>query len=91
MSVIHYGVDINDFPLGKGQGGYVLFLGRMNPGKGLHTAIEIAGAAGARLKIAAKCRERAEQTYFNDVIKPPMGPNAFNMSARPITVKNCSS
>ncbi|NNN19983.1 MAG: glycosyltransferase family 4 protein [Acidimicrobiaceae bacterium] len=72
-AVIYHGIDVSDFPIGDGKGGYALFLGRMSPDKGVHTAIEVARAAGIPLKIAAKCRERTEQLYFDDVVKPMLG------------------
>ena len=34
MAVIHHGVDVAQFPFGRGDGGYVLFLGRMSPDEG---------------------------------------------------------
>ena len=34
MAVIHHGVDVSQFPFGRGDGGYVVFLGRMSVGKG---------------------------------------------------------
>ncbi|MDA8080771.1 MAG: glycosyltransferase family 4 protein [Actinomycetota bacterium] len=72
-AVIHHGVNLKEFPVGDGRGGYALFLGRMSPDKGVHTAIEAARRAGVPLKIAAKCRERGEQAYFDEVIKPMLG------------------
>ena len=68
--VIHHGVDPEAFPVGEGGGGYFAFLGRMNPDKGVHEAVEVVRAAGARLKIAAKMREPAEHEYFNADVKP---------------------
>ena len=50
-------------------GGYVAFLGRISPEKRPDRAIEIAARAGARLKMAAKI-DRADQAYWDDVIKP---------------------
>src|SRR5207237_8891409 len=32
--VIHHGIDANDFPVGNGSGGYLLFLGRLSPAQG---------------------------------------------------------
>jgi glycosyltransferase involved in cell wall biosynthesis len=37
---IHHGVDVSDFPMGAGTGGYCAVLGRMSPDKGIHIAIE---------------------------------------------------
>lgn len=68
--VIHHGVDPSSFPIGDGSGGYLLFLGRMSPHKGVREAIEIARRTGARLLIAAKMREQIEREYFAGVIEP---------------------
>jgi glycosyltransferase involved in cell wall biosynthesis len=71
--VIHHGVDLDRFPFGRGDGGYALFLGRMTPEKGVHTAVEIARAAGVPLRIAAKMREEAEHAYFAERVRPLLG------------------
>jgi glycosyltransferase involved in cell wall biosynthesis len=71
--VIHHGVDPQRFQAGTGQGGYLLFLGRMTPGKGAHEAILIAREAGYPLKIAAKMRNPAEKAYFRDRVEPLLG------------------
>lgn len=73
IDVIHHGVDLNEYQLGRGDGGYALFLGRMNPDKGVHSAIKVAREAGVPLRIAAKCREDSEKAYFEDVIRPMLG------------------
>jgi glycosyltransferase involved in cell wall biosynthesis len=71
--VIHHGVDVAAFPNGTGDGGYTLFLGRMNPDKGIDAAIRAARAAGVRLLIAAKMREPREVAYYRDHIEPMLG------------------
>src|SRR5487761_2584200 len=48
---------------------YAAFLGRISPEKGVDKAIRIAGAAGMKLKIAAKV-DKADQAYWDDEIKP---------------------
>jgi glycosyltransferase involved in cell wall biosynthesis len=68
--VIHHGVDVDRFPVGPGTGGYLLFLGRMSPTKGVREAVEIARRTGAPLIIAAKMRERGEREYFDSMIAP---------------------
>ncbi|MEY2397535.1 MAG: hypothetical protein QOJ00_709 [Actinomycetota bacterium] len=68
--VIHHGVDVADFPVGDGAGGYCLFLGRMSIDKGPHRAIAAAKEAGVPLKMAAKMREAWERTYFEDFVQP---------------------
>jgi glycosyltransferase involved in cell wall biosynthesis len=71
--VIHHGVDLGDLPVGIGDGDYALFLGRMNPDKGVHHAVEAARSAGVPLKVAAKMSEPAEVDYYNSVVKPLLG------------------
>jgi glycosyltransferase involved in cell wall biosynthesis len=75
-AVIHHGVDVARFPVGAGDGGYVLFLGRMHPDKGAHRAIEAARLAGVPIRLAAKMREPAERRYFADAVEPLLGPDA---------------
>jgi glycosyltransferase involved in cell wall biosynthesis len=72
-AVIHHGVDVDAFPLGAGDGGYALFLGRMSPEKGVDVAIRVARAAGMPLRIAAKMREPAECAYFEHSVAPLLG------------------
>jgi glycosyltransferase involved in cell wall biosynthesis len=71
--VIHHGIDVDRFPVGDGDGDYVLFLGRMAPEKGAADAIAAARTAGVRLVIAAKMREPAEHAYFDEHIRPHLG------------------
>lgn len=51
-ATIHHGIDVDAFRLGAGDGGYLLFLGRIHPDKGTATAIEVARRAGLPLVIA---------------------------------------
>lgn len=71
--VIHHGVDPGAFPVGRGDGGYLVFLGRMTPEKGAHRAVAVARRAGVRLVIAAKMREPAERDYFDRCVRPLLG------------------
>lgn len=72
-AVVYHGIDLDDFPVGEGGGGYLAVLGRMTPNKGIHRAIAVAKAAGMRLKIAAKMREAHERAYFEEQIQPHLG------------------
>lgn len=74
--VIHHGLLPDAYPPGDGAGGYLLFLGRMSPDKGVHRAIDVANAAGRRLLIAAKMQEPAEHRYFDEVVEPRLGGGA---------------
>ena len=71
--VIHHGVDPSAFPVGPGDGGYCLFLGRMAPEKGAHRAILACRNAGVPLIMAAKMREPWERAYFDEEVRPHLG------------------
>jgi glycosyltransferase involved in cell wall biosynthesis len=68
--VIHHGVDATDFPFGKGDGGYCLFLGRMSADKGPHRAMEAAYKARVPLILCAKMRDPWEFQYFDTFVRP---------------------
>ena len=72
-AVVHHGVDVDDFPVGAGDGGYVALLGRMAADKGIHRAIAVARTAGMPLRIAAKMREPHEHAYFEEFVRPHLG------------------
>jgi glycosyltransferase involved in cell wall biosynthesis len=69
-AVIHHGIDVDEVPYGRGEGGYLLFLGRIATDKGIFEAITAAKRAGARLLIAAKCREVGERLLLERTIAP---------------------
>lgn len=73
--VIHHGVDTAAIPFGDGGGGYALFLGRMDPTKGVVEAVLAARSAGIPLRIAAKMSDRTELEYFRTVVSPMLGGN----------------
>ncbi|MET1089640.1 MAG: glycosyltransferase family 4 protein [Arthrobacter sp.] len=73
--VIHHGMDVASTPVGSGSGGYLCFVGRACPDKGLLEAIVVARDAGLPLRIAVKMREPDEVRYFREVIEPMLGPN----------------
>ncbi|MFP6558517.1 glycosyltransferase family 4 protein [Paraburkholderia sp. B3] len=58
-------------PIPNVEPGYLAFLGRVSPEKGLDKAIRIAGQAGMKLKVAAKI-DKADRAYYEEVIKPLM-------------------
>lgn len=68
--VIHHGLDPDEVTLGSGAGGYLLFLGRMHPDKGVDVAARVARKAGFQMRIAAKMREPAEHAWFEACVKP---------------------
>jgi glycosyltransferase involved in cell wall biosynthesis len=68
--VIHHGIDAADFPIGKGDGDYLLFLGRLSPDKGAGRAIDVARKADVPLLLAGKMREPWERDYFEARVAP---------------------
>jgi len=72
-AVVHHGIDVEDYPIGRGDGGYVALLGRMVANKGVHRAIAVAKSVGMPLKIAAKMREPHERAYFEEFVEPHLG------------------
>jgi glycosyltransferase involved in cell wall biosynthesis len=72
---VYNAVDVSTYPVGHGDDGYLLFLGRFCPEKGAHLAIDAARAAGRSLVLAGKLNEAAEHEYFDDAIRPRLGAN----------------
>lgn len=68
---IPHGLDMNDFPFSKTDGGYLLYVGRLSLEKGVHYAIEVAEFLSLPIIIAAKL-DQVEQPYFNEYIKPKL-------------------
>ena len=66
---VHHGLPRDLYNFTRETDGYLAFLGRISPEKGVDRAIEIATLAGIRLKIAAKV-DPVDQDYFNQRIKP---------------------
>jgi glycosyltransferase involved in cell wall biosynthesis len=57
LHVINHGIEANAFPFGQGDGGYLLFLGRMIRDKGPAEAVEVARRAGLPLVLAGPAEE----------------------------------
>ncbi|NHC47190.1 glycosyltransferase family 4 protein [Motilibacter aurantiacus] len=70
---VHNAIDFSTFPFRAEKDGYVLWLGRFNPDKGAHLAIDAARAAGRWIVLAGKCSEPAEKAYFEAEIAPRLG------------------
>jgi glycosyltransferase involved in cell wall biosynthesis len=66
-ATIHHGTDVSSFTVGAGDGGYLLFLGRIHPDKGTAVAIEVARRAVLPLVIAGVVHDEA---YFQAEVLP---------------------
>jgi glycosyltransferase involved in cell wall biosynthesis len=73
--VCYNALDLTEAPFRAESEGYLAFLGRMAPEKGVAEAITVARRAGLPLRIAAKCREPAEQAYYERAVAPHLGPD----------------
>lgn len=68
-ATIHHGMPRDVHRIGPGDGGYVVFLGRICPEKGPDEAIAIAEMAKMPLRIAAKV-DKIDRPYFEEHFKP---------------------
>jgi glycosyltransferase involved in cell wall biosynthesis len=77
-ATVHHGIDLSAFPFRPASEGYLGFLGRIAPEKGLETAVEAARRAGRRLRIAARMpldqpnnpEAQRDWRYYREVIAP---------------------
>jgi glycosyltransferase involved in cell wall biosynthesis len=72
VGTVHHGLPADMYQMGRGEGGYLAFLGRISPEKGVDTAIAVARATGLLLRIAAKV-DRVDVAYFEETIRPLLG------------------
>jgi glycosyltransferase involved in cell wall biosynthesis len=68
LHLIPHGLDLADYPFRAAKEDFLLFLGRIYPDKGLHTAIRLAREAGTRLLIAGPVFE-PDLPYFDARIR----------------------
>jgi glycosyltransferase involved in cell wall biosynthesis len=66
---VYHGLPNGLLKEGRGEGGYLAFLGRICADKGPLEAIEIARRTGKRLKMAAKV-DPTDRKYFEEQVKP---------------------
>lgn len=71
--VVHNGIDVGSYPFVSAKDDFVLWIGRFNPDKGVHLAIDAARAIGRRIVLAGKLNEPEERAYFAEAIRPRLG------------------
>jgi glycosyltransferase involved in cell wall biosynthesis len=74
-ATVHNAIDVATYPYRLDKEGFVLFLGRFHPSKAPHLGIDAARAAGLPIVLAGKCTEPIERTYFDEQVKPRLGPD----------------
>jgi glycosyltransferase involved in cell wall biosynthesis len=70
LGTVYNGLPLMDFPFSDSSDGYLLFVGRICPEKGVHHAITVAERLGMPLIIAAKLDQDRYGQYFEEEIKP---------------------
>jgi glycosyltransferase involved in cell wall biosynthesis len=66
--VIHHGLDPEGYTLGRGEGGYAAFLGRLAPCKAPDLAISAAVAAGIPIRLAGEVHAADATPAWNQVV-----------------------
>lgn len=74
-TTIHHGIDLSSFTAGDGDGGYLLFLGRIHPDKGTAVAVDVARRAGLPLVIAGVVHD---DDYFRSEVLPHVDGDAVS-------------
>jgi glycosyltransferase involved in cell wall biosynthesis len=70
VATVHHGFRLEDiYHLGRGDGGYLAFLGRIAPEKGPATAIRVAIKAGIPIKVAARV-DPINFDYYQQEVEP---------------------
>jgi glycosyltransferase involved in cell wall biosynthesis len=69
VKTIYNGIDVSRFDLGKGQGDYFVFLGRISPEKGVKEICTMIRKTSFKLKIAAKI-DQSDLNYYEKEVKP---------------------
>lgn len=72
--VVHNAIEVSTFPSREEKDDFLLFLGRMSPEKGAHLAAEAAARCGVRLLLAGNMREPDQRDYFDQKVRPLLGP-----------------
>lgn len=70
VATIPHGLDLARAPFGPAVGGYLAFVGRIAPEKGVLDAVALARATGLPLRMAAKVYDERERELFAEVVAP---------------------
>jgi glycosyltransferase involved in cell wall biosynthesis len=75
LGTVHHGMPRSRYAPGRGEGGYVAFLGRLTDQKGPDRAIRAARKAGLPIRLAGDV-DVGNPRYFEEAVKPLLGPDA---------------
>jgi glycosyltransferase involved in cell wall biosynthesis len=77
VGTIPNAIDVEHMPFSAEKEDYLLFIGRMTPDKGAHTAIAVAERVGRQLIMAGKVNEGPERDYFAAEVEPHLSDKIF--------------
>jgi glycosyltransferase involved in cell wall biosynthesis len=90
VETIYNAIDVDDYPFRTDKDDFLLWLGRTNPDKGAHLAIDIARDVGERIVLAGKCTEPEESTTSKKRLRLASDP-VLSGRVRPMpSVRRCS-
>ncbi len=69
IDTVYNGIDTKKFRFSPENGDYLLFVGRMHPGKGAHTAAQVAKETGEKLKLVGPSHKHRDN-YWSEKIEP---------------------
>lgn len=75
VATIYNAIDLSGSVYSDEKEDWLLFVGRMNPEKGAHLAVEAANRLGRRLVMVTKMAEPDEQHYFEHQVAPLLNSN----------------
>jgi len=67
---VYNGIPVERYPFRTDKEDFLLFVGRVNREKGPEVAVEVARRTGARLVMAVAIKEKFEQAYWDENVKP---------------------
>jgi glycosyltransferase involved in cell wall biosynthesis len=76
LSRVYNAVPVDQYPFETQKEDFCLFLGRISAEKAPDLAIKAARQAGYPIVVAAKCNEPPEKRYFDEHVRPLLGPDA---------------
>jgi glycosyltransferase involved in cell wall biosynthesis len=74
VAPVYNSIPVEEYPFEPDKEDWAVWLGRMNPEKAPHLAIDAARAADMPIVLAGKCSEPKEQSYFEAEVAPRLGP-----------------
>ncbi len=81
-SRIYNAIPVDQYPFETEKEEFCLFLGRISAEKAPDLAIKAARRAGYPIVVAAKCNEPPEKRYFEERVRPLLGPDAESTCRR---------